>query len=89
MQEKHPLSEQLLLAVAILLGAGIVIVALVLAINPDIVAKPRYTPPPSKVRLEDYSLEDYSSLITVGTHNLPFGVYGPAAISSATEGGKR
>ncbi len=82
MQEKHPLSEQLLLAVAVLLGAGIVIVAFVLAINPDILVRPKYTPPPSKVRLEDCSLEDYSSLITVGTHD-------PATITSTAKGGKR
>ena len=53
MQKEQPLSERVLLAVAILLGAGIVVVALVLAVRPDWAL--RYRTSPSEVRLQDYS----------------------------------
>lgn len=58
MQEKQQLSERLLMAIVILLGAGIVIVAFALAINPDILSSPGHAPRP-KIQIEDFKLDNY------------------------------
>lgn len=59
-------SDRLLLALAIALQIALMAVVYWLAFMPRTRSQP-----PSKVRLEDYSLSNYGSLITVGTHDIP------------------